>query len=274
MTGADPRRLLPAGLSAFDLTGRVALVYGASRGIGRELAAALGAAGASVALAARSAEGLEASTALVRARGAVAVPFVSDARRADRLAPLVEEVVARMGGLDVLLYVAGTTVRAPALETREEDWDAILAVNLKAAFFLAQAAGRYWVGSQRFQPGGEHGKGKVIFIASLTGALGIRLTSPYAASKAGILGITRTLATEWAPLGICVNAIAPGYVETELTRPLFEDPERGPWIHSRIPMGRRSYPEDLAGAAVFLASGASDYLTGQTIYVDGGWTAA
>ena len=274
MSAADPTRQLPAGLSAFDLSGRVALVYGASRGIGRALAEALAAAGASVALAARSTEGLEAGTALIRERGGTAVPFVSDARRADRMAPLVEDVVARMGGLDVLLYVAGMTVRAPALETREEDWDAILSVNLKSAFFLAQAAGRYWVGSQRFEPSGERGKGKVIFIASLTSALGIRATSPYAASKAGILGVTRTLATEWAPLGICVNAIAPGYVETELTRPLFEDPERGPWIHSRIPMGRRSYPEDLAGAAVFLSSRASDYLTGQTIYVDGGWTAA
>lgn len=150
----------------------------------------------------------------------------------------------------------------------------MLNLNLKGLFFTSQAVGKYWIETRRFSPEHNRGKGKIINIGSIAGEMGIRHVAPYAASKRGVLGVTSTLAVEWASEGICVNCLAPGYIETDLTRARFDDPAFTSAFHNRVPMGRRGYPTDLVGAAVFLAAPASDYLTGQTIVVDGGYRTA
>ena len=150
----------------------------------------------------------------------------------------------------------------------------MLNLNLKTLFFTSQAVGRYWIETHRFAPEHNRGKGKIINIGSIAGEMGFRRRAPYTASKSGVLGVTRDLAVEWATEGICVNCLAPGYIETELTKALFDDPTFSVSFYNRVPMGRRGYPTDLVGAAVFLAAPASDYLTGQTIVVDGGYRTA
>jgi 2-dehydro-3-deoxy-D-gluconate 5-dehydrogenase len=254
----------------FDLSGRVALVTGASGGIGRELAQGLGQAGASIALNSRTQAALQQCADTLGAAGINAAVFPGDVSRVANCQALVSTVVERMGQVDILVNVAGINRRRPAVEFTEEDWDAVLDVNLKGLFFMSQAVGRYWLESHRFAPELECGKGKIINIASIAGSRGSRHRALYTASKSGVLGVTRTLAVEWAAEGICVNAIAPGYVETELTRPLFDDPSFTDWLQSRVPMGRHGHPGDLVGTAIFLAAPASDYITGQTIGVDGG----
>lgn len=248
-------------------------MLGASRGIGREIAAGLARAGARVAVAARTARDVQEAARSICAEGGMAEPFTYDALDVGGLDEFTAEVGRRVGGIDIFAHVAGTNRRRPALETTPADWDAVVELNLRSFFFAAQAVGRYWIESARFASG-DRGKGKVIGIGSLTSAIGLANMAPYAASKSGLLGVVRVLAVEWASHGICVNAIAPGYIETEFTRPVKEDAARSAWIVSRIPMGRWGTPADLAGAAVFLASGASDYVTGQAIVVDGGWLAA
>lgn len=250
----------------FDLTGKVALITGASRGLGEGMAVALAEAGADCALVSRDAEGLEAVAAKVRRFGRKALVLPTDLSAVSAIGPMVERIVKGLGGVDILVNNAGTNVRRPAEEFTEADWDQVLALNLKSAFFCAQAVGRVMI---------ERGTGgKIINTASLTSRLGISHVVAYAASKGGILSMTRSLALEWAPHRICVNAIAPGYFRTALTAPLFAQPERVAWMMSRTPMKRAGLPEDLGGAAVFLASAASDYITGQCLFVDGGWTAA
>ena len=187
---------------------------------------------------------------------------------------LVRDVLARVGQIDILVNVAGINCRKPSTEITEEDWDSVLAVNLKALFFTSQAVGRYWIETRRFAPESKRGKGKIINIGSIAGEMGIRHVAPYAASKRGVLGVTSTLAVEWASEGICVNCLAPGYIETDLTTARFNDPAFTTAFHNRVPMGRRGYPADVVGATVFLAAPASDYLTGQTIVVDGGFLIA
>ncbi|MGH2451246.1 MAG: SDR family oxidoreductase [Candidatus Limnocylindria bacterium] len=258
----------------FDLSGRVAIVLGGSRGIGRELACGLASAGARVAVAGRTASDLEGCAAEIRAAGGEADAFVQDATRIEDLPAFLAEVVDRAGGIDVFVHVAGMNRRRPAVDVTEDDWDAVLDLNLKTFFFGCQAVGRNWIETGRFAAEAGRGKGKMIGIGSLTSTIGLAKMAPYAASKAGLLGVTRVLAVEWAPHGICVNALAPGYIETEFTRPVREDPARNAWILSRIPMARWGRPADLVGAALFLASSASDYVTGQVIHVDGGWLAA
>jgi 2-dehydro-3-deoxy-D-gluconate 5-dehydrogenase len=208
----------------------------------------------------------------VHALGRRAEVLAADAGRMADVRGLVGRVLQVFPHIDILVNVAGTNRRKPAVEITEDDWDLVLDVNLKAAFFVTQAVGRYWIESGRFADG-RHGKGKVLNVTSLTSVIGIRNVAPYAASKSGLLGITRVLALEWAPHHICVNGLAPGYIRTALTRPLFDDPGYSAWIHSRIPTGQAGTPSDLVGAAVFLAAPASDYLTGQNLAVDGGWLA-
>lgn len=259
--------------SLFDLSGRSALVLGGSRGIGRELAGALAGAGAAVAVAARTGREVEECVGALRAGGATAEAFTYDAMDTSGLRAFTEDVVRRLGGIDIFMHVAGTNRRRPAVDMTEEDWDTIVDLNLRAFFFSSQAIGHYWIESARFARDGGR-KGKIIGIGSLTGAIGLANMVPYAASKSGLLGVVRTLAVEWARHGICVNAVAPGYIETEFTKPVREDPARSAWVTSRIPMGRWGTPADLVGAALFLASSGSDYVTGQAIVVDGGWLAA
>ncbi|MFQ5683758.1 MAG: SDR family NAD(P)-dependent oxidoreductase [Candidatus Binatia bacterium] len=258
----------------FDVSGRVALITGASRGIGRAIAQGLTEAGASVALCSRTQAELLQTAEEIRALGARAEAFPADVASVVEIQALVRDVLDRMGQIDILVNVAGANRRRPSTEITEEDWDTVLDLNLKGLFFTSQAVGRYWIDTHRFTPEHNRGKGKIINIGSIAGEMGFRRVAPYAASKSGMLGVTRTLALEWATEGICVNCLAPGYVETQFTKPLFDDPTFTTAFHNRVPMGRRGYPVDLVGAAVFLAAPASDYLTGQTIVVDGGYLIA
>jgi 2-deoxy-D-gluconate 3-dehydrogenase len=247
---------------AFDLAGRVAAVTGANTGLGRAIAEALAAAGADVALIGRSdpAETL----AAIEAMGRRAVWINADLGGKPDFGGIVARVVEDLGGLHVLVNNAGIIRRADAIDFTEADWDAVLDVNLKSVFFLSQAAARHMI---------PNGGGKIINIASMLSFQGgIRVPS-YTASKSGIAGLTRLLANEWASQGINVNAIAPGYFATNNTAALQADPKRNAEILGRIPAARWGDPKDLGGAAVFLASGASNYVNGIILPVDGGWLA-
>lgn len=245
----------------FSLDGKVALVTGGTRGIGRAIAEALARAGADIAVS--SASGQDAAVhAAILASGRRYAYFRCDlAERASR-SRLVPQVIETMGRLDILVNNAGTTHRAPAAEYPLAEWDRLLSVMLTAAFELAQAAARAML---------AQGTGRIINIASLLSFQGGLYVPAYAAAKSGLAGLTRSLANEWAAHGINVNAIAPGYILTDLTEPLERDPVRGPQILQRIPAARWGVPDDLAGAAIFLASEAARYIHGHTLVVDGGW---
>ncbi|MFL6721607.1 MAG: 2-dehydro-3-deoxy-D-gluconate 5-dehydrogenase KduD [Sphingomonas sp.] len=246
----------------FDLTGRVAVVTGANTGIGQGLAIALAEAGADVALVGRTPAGETAQQ--VRAAGRKAAIIGADLSTIAPVQEVVHRTIAELGGLDILVNNAGTIRRADALEFSEQDWDAVIDTNLKSVFFLCQAAARHMV---------RQGKGKIINIASMLSFQGgIRVPS-YTASKSGVAGLTKLLANEWAPSGINVNAIAPGYIATNNTSALQADEIRNRQILDRIPAGRWGKPSDLAGAVVFLASDASNYVQGHILAVDGGWLA-
>ncbi|MGV1791213.1 2-dehydro-3-deoxy-D-gluconate 5-dehydrogenase KduD [Rhizobium sp. A37_96] len=248
--------------NAFDLTGRVAVVTGANTGIGQAIAVAFAEAGASVVGVGRSS--MEETRSLVEATGRQFHTVTADLSSLEPVKGIVSEAIEKFGGLDILVNNAGIIRRADAVDFTEEDWDAVIDTNLKTAFFLSQAAGRYMIGQ---------GRGKIINIASMLSFQGgIRIPS-YTASKSGLAGITRLLACEWAVKGVNVNAIAPGYFVTNNTTALREDPDRSASILSRIPAGRWGSPSELGGAAVFLASSASDYVHGTVIPVDGGWLA-
>lgn len=246
----------------FDLTGKVAIVTGANTGIGQGIALALAAAGADVALVGRSAASETADK--VRALGRKAEIVSADLSTIEPVQRVVDETVEKLGGLHILVNNAGIIRRADSVDFTEEDWDAVMDTNLKSVFFLCQAAAKQMI---------PNGGGKIINIASmLTFQGGIRVPS-YTASKSGIGGLTKLLANEWASKGICVNAIAPGYIATNNTDALQKDETRNRQIMERIPAGRWGDPADLGGAAVFLASSASDYVQGHILAVDGGWLA-
>lgn len=251
-------------LDAFRLDGKVALVTGVGRGIGQAAALALAEAGADIAGVYRAS--CEETQARVETLGRRFLPIPCDLGKASvaELEQVVQRVVQEWGHLDILVNAAGTVWRGLALEIDEAGWDEVLQVNLKALFFLSRAA----AGVMK-----EQGGGKIIHIASIMAFQGgIRIPS-YAASKSGVAGVTRAMANEWAPFGIHVNAIAPGYTQTDLTAPLWKDPEQYQALLSRIPAGRWARPEDMKGAIVFLASAASDYVHGAILPVDGGWLA-
>ncbi|HYF91000.1 MAG TPA: SDR family oxidoreductase [Symbiobacteriaceae bacterium] len=253
-------------MDLFDLTGRSALVTGGGRGLGRGMAVALAQAGANVAVTSRTQAQLGETLAALRAVGPggrhLALPC--DVADLDALEATVTAAAAHYGRLDVLVNAAGVQVRKPSLEVTPADYDSVMSVQLRAAYFAGVYAARIMK---------QQGAGKIIHVASLTTAIGSRNVSIYSAAKSGIAGVVRSTALEWAPLGIQVNGIGPGYFKTELTEALFQDPERVAWINARVPAGRTGLPNDLAGAAVFLASPASDYVTGQILYVDGGFLA-
>jgi 2-dehydro-3-deoxy-D-gluconate 5-dehydrogenase len=246
----------------FDLGGKVAVVTGANSGIGQGLAIALAEAGADVALVGRTPA--EETAQRVRSTGRRAALVSADLSTIAPVEEVVEQTVAQLGGLDILVNNAGIIRRADALEFSEEDWDTVIDTNLKSLFFLCQAAARHMV---------QQGKGKIINIASMLSFQGgIRVPS-YTASKSGVAGLTKLLANEWAIKGINVNAIAPGYIATNNTAALQADETRNRQILERIPAGRWGQPSDLAGAVVFLASEASNYVQGHILAVDGGWLA-
>jgi 2-deoxy-D-gluconate 3-dehydrogenase len=246
----------------FDLSGRVAVVTGANTGIGQGIALALAAAGADIAAVGRTPA--QETVEKVRALGRKAEIVSADLSTIEPVNRVVDEAVEKLGGLDILVNNAGIIRRNDSLDFTEEDWDAVVDTNLKSVFFLCQAAGKHMV---------QQGRGKIINIASmLTFQGGIRVPS-YTASKSGIGGLTKLLANEWAAKGINVNAIAPGYIATNNTAALQADENRNRSIMERIPAGRWGDPADMGGAAVFLASSASDYVQGHILAVDGGWLA-
>ena len=263
MSAPDDRPEL-LGTRLFDLTGRVAAVTGAGRGLGRVMALALAAAGADVLLASRTAPELERLAEEVRALGRRALPFPADVTDSDACEAMAAAAVERLGGLDVLVNNAGTNVRKPALELTPDEFEFVVSTNLKGYFTCARAAGRHFT---------ARGSGKVINVSSIMGSVALPNQAAYASSKGGVDQLTKVLALEWAAAGVQVNGIAPTYFETELTRPLYDDPERRAFITERTPAGRWGQPHELAGAVIFLASAASDFVTGQTLLVDGGWTA-
>ncbi len=249
----------------FRLDGRAAAVTGGSRGIGRAIALALAQAGADVAVMSRGAPALEGVAAEIRGLGRAAVALPVDVGDTSATAQAIDAVAAELGRLDILVNAAGVQRRLALSDVTPEDYDFVHRVNLRGAYFATQAA------LVHMRAGGY---GRIINIASLTTQMGLHRATVYGATKGGIASLTYGAAVETAAEGITVNAIAPGYIRTQLTAPVFEQPERRAWIESRIPMGRSGEPEDMAGTAVFLASRAAAYVTGQVIYVDGGWTAA
>jgi 2-deoxy-D-gluconate 3-dehydrogenase len=245
----------------FDLKGRVAIVTGANTGIGQAIAIALAQAGADIAAVSRS--DTSETRKAVEAAGPAFLHLKADLGTTKPIAGVVSETQKRFGKIDILVNNAGTIRRSDALDFSEEDWDAVLDVNLKSAFFLAQAVAKTMLGRG----------GKIINIASMLSFQGGIRVASYTASKSGLAGITRLLANEWAAQKINVNAIAPGYFETNNTEALRSDAVRSRDILARIPAGRWGTPADLGGAAVFLASRASDYVHGAVLPIDGGWLA-
>ncbi|GAA4701845.1 glucose 1-dehydrogenase [Brevibacillus fulvus] len=248
-------------MTRFDLTGKTAVITGAGRGIGRALARGLAEAGAQVAVVSRSQAQLDELVQEIEQAGGRAFAIAADITESGAPEQVVQATIEQFGGLHILVNNAGMNIRSKALDVTEEEWDRITALDLKAAFFMAQAAGKVMC---------EQKYGRIVNIASVGGLVALRTGVVYAASKAGVIQMTRVLALEWSKFGVCVNTIAPWYFRTPLTETLLNDPAYLQDILNRTPMGRIGELEDLIGPAIFLASDAAAYISGQTIAVDGG----
>jgi 2-deoxy-D-gluconate 3-dehydrogenase len=251
-------------LDLFRLDGKVGLVTGASRGLGKEMTIALAEGGADLVIVGRGQDALIVVAEEIRKLGRHCLTVVGDVSMRGEAQRVVDEALSWKGLLDVLVNNAGTIARGPALETKVEDWDKVMNLNLNGAFFMAQAVGRVMVKQRR---------GKIINIGSINTAISAKNVIPYTVSKGGIGQMTKALAVEWGQYNVQVNCILPGYYETELTAALRKDPDRFAYFKSRIPSGRWGIPSDLRGTVIFLASAASDYVTGVNLPVDGGYLA-
>jgi NAD(P)-dependent dehydrogenase (short-subunit alcohol dehydrogenase family) len=252
-------------IDTFRLNGKVALVTGGARGLGRTMALALAEAGADIALVGRSLDACQATAAeIAAATGRSARAFAGDVAVAADVTRLAAEVTAACGSIDILINNAGTNIRGTIGQLSEQDWDTVVDINLKGPFLCSRAIGPQMV---------ARGWGRVINMGSIMSVIALPGRAPYASSKAGIVGLTRVLALEWAGSGVTCNAICPGPFATEMNRQLLNDPVAYQQFISQIPLGRWGELDEMAGAAVFLASDASSFVTGSSVFVDGGWTA-
>jgi NAD(P)-dependent dehydrogenase (short-subunit alcohol dehydrogenase family) len=250
-------------LEIFDLKDKVAMVTGSTRGLGEVAALALAKAGADIAVCGRSAPDLVRVADEIGNLGRNARGFYIDVTDSRKVTEAVEQVLDYFGHIDILVNNAGVNYRVPVLEYPEEEWDRVINTNLKGYFLVTRAVAPQMI---------ENGYGKVINMSSILGAVGLPHQVAYASSKGGVDQMTKVMALEWAKLGVRVNAIGPTYFETELVTQIRDDAERFNFINERTPMGRWGHLPELEGIVIFLASAASDFITGQTIYVDGGWT--
>ncbi len=246
----------------FSLKGKKAFVSGASRGLGQEMALTLAEAGADVAVAARSATALEKTAEAIRQRGGKALVCPMDLADLDAVEQAVHHTVEQFGRIDILINNAGITGESPVLEMSAENWDQVMAVNLRGHVFCSKAAGKYMI---------ENQQGKIINVASIAALIGMSYYSPYCASKAGLIQFTRALALEWARHNIQVNALCPGYFTTDLNRDFLKT-TKAQKIIDRIPLRRAAQPKEIRGATLLLASDASSFVTGSVIVIDGGHT--
>jgi 2-deoxy-D-gluconate 3-dehydrogenase len=250
-------------LEKFSLKGKSGIVTGGGSGIGKAIAKAVVQAGAEIVIAGRNEGKLDKTVSEIKKFGGPVIAVKADISKIKEIEHLMDRTLKEFGKIDFLFNNAGIIRRMPSEDFTEKDWDETIDINLKGPFFLAQAVARVMISQKR--------KGKIINTSSLSAIQGGKRVPAYAASKGGLTQVTKSMANDWAKYNILVNAIGPGWVKTELTEPLRQDKERFSEITNRIPLGRWADPEDLVGAAIFLASDASDYITGQTIFVDGGW---
>jgi NAD(P)-dependent dehydrogenase (short-subunit alcohol dehydrogenase family) len=252
-------------LDSFRLDGKIALVTGGSKGLGLTMATALAEAGADVALSGRTiATCNDSAKAIASATGRRAKGFAADVTAAPDIDRLVKDVEDSLGPIDILINNAGVNIRGTVDQLAESDWDSVVNTNLKGPFLVARAVGPGMV---------KRGWGRVVNLGSILGSVALPGRAPYASSKAGVINLTRVMALEWAGTGVTANAICPGPFATEMNLPLLNDPVKYQEFVKKIPMGRWGELDEIAGAAVFLSSPASSFITGSAIYVDGGWTA-
>jgi NAD(P)-dependent dehydrogenase (short-subunit alcohol dehydrogenase family) len=248
----------------FALSGRTAIVTGSTKGIGRAIAEGFARAGASVVIVSRNQADCDAVAASLRELGADSVGVAADVTKLGDIETITRTALHRFGKIDILVNNAGGAITKRAVDITEEDWDRVVDLDLKSVFFCSQIVGRDMIRQNR---------GKIINIASVLGLVGEKLVLPYCAAKGGVIQMTRALALEWAKHNIQVNAVCPGYVLTAINAAEFENPKVFQHIVSKIPAGRLGETRDMVGAAIYLAASESDYMTGQVMTVDGGWTA-
>ncbi len=252
-------------MNMFDLTGKVAMVTGSSKGLGEAAAVALAKAGADVAICGRNTADIDLVVDRIKSMGRNAAGFVVEVTSGETVRKGVAAITDHFGHIDILVNNAGTNYRVPVLEYPEEEWDRVIGTNLKGYYLVAQAVAPQMI---------ERGYGKVINMSSILGRIAIPNQLAYASAKGGVEQMTMIMALEWAKLGVQVNAIAPTYFETEMVKQIREDKERYDFIIQRTPMGRWGQLEEIEGIVIFLASAASNFITGQSIAIDGGWTIA